>query len=98
MNKIQKRFYKMFDIPKIQLSYPDNIEPFYPEIDEDMYMELLLVILKYWRGEYNIFQKTRDEVHLEILSDICYLIDGLIDTPEKRLIKKKVLKIFRRYV
>ena len=38
MNKIQKRFYKMFDIPKIQLSYPDNIEPFYPEIDEEIYM------------------------------------------------------------
>lgn len=57
MNKIQKRFYKMFNIPKIQLSYPDNMEPFYPEIDEEMYMELLLIILKYWRSEYNIFQK-----------------------------------------
>ena len=98
MNKIQKRFYKMFNISKIQLSYPDNIEPFYPEIDEEIYMELLLIILKYWRSEYSIFQKTRDGVHQEILSDICYLIDGLIDTPEKRLIKKKVLKIFRRYV
>ena len=98
MNKIQKRFYKMFNISKIQLSYPDNIEPFYPEIDEEIYMELLLIILKYWRSEYSIFQKTRIGVHQEILSDICYLIDGLIDTPEKRLIKKKVLKIFRRYV
>lgn len=98
MNKIQKRFYKMFNIPKIQLSYPDNMEPFYPEIDEDMYMELLLLVLKYWRGEYNIFQKTRDGLHLEILSDICYLIDGLIDTPKKRLIKRKVLEIFERYV
>lgn len=98
MNKIQKRFYKMFDIPKIQLSYPDNIEPFYPEINEEIYMELLLIILKYWRSEYNIFQKTRTGVHQEILSDICYLIDGLIDTPEKRLIKKKVSEIFERYV
>lgn len=98
MNKIQKRFYKMFNIPKIQLSYPDNIEPFYPEIDEEMYMELLLVILKYWRSEYNIFQKTKNGVHLEILSDICYLVDGLIDTPEKRAIKRKVSEIFERYV
>ena len=98
MNKIQKRFYKMFDIPKIQLSYPDNIEPFYPEIDEEIYMELLLIVLKYWRSEYNIFQKTRAGVHREILSDICYLIDGLIDTPEKRLIKRKVSEIFERYV
>ena len=98
MNKIQKRFYKMFNIPKIQLSYPDNIEPFYPEIDEEIYMELLLIILKYWRSEYNIFQKTRTGVHQEILSDICYLVDGLIDTPEKRLIKRKVLEIFERYV
>lgn len=98
MNKIQKRFYKMFDIPETQLSYPDNIEPFYPEIDEEMYMELLLIILKYWRSEYSIFQKTRTGVHQEILSDICYLIDGLIDTPEKRLIKRKVSKIFERYV
>ena len=98
MNKIQKRFYKMFDIPKIQLSYPDNIEPFYPEIDEEIYMELLLIVLKYWRSEYSIFQKTRAVVHQEILSDICYLVDGLMDTPEKRLIKKKVLEIFERYV
>ena len=59
-------------------------------------MELLLIILKYWRSEYNIFQKTRTGVHQEILSDICYLIDGLIDTPEKRLIKRKVSKIFER--
>ena len=98
MNKIQKRFYKIFDIPKIQLSYPDNIEPFYPEIDEEIYMELLLIVLKYWRSEYSIFQKTRAGVHQEILSDICYLVDGLMDTPEKRLIKKKVLEIFERYV
>lgn len=98
MNKIYKRFYTMFNISKIQLSYPDNIEPFYPEIDEEMYMELLIIILKYWRGEYSIFQKTRAGIHQEILSDICYLIDGLIDTPEKRLIRKKVLGIFERYV
>ena len=56
MNKIQKRFYKMFDIPKIQLSYPDNMEPFYPEIDEEIYIELLLIVLKHWRSEYIIFQ------------------------------------------
>lgn len=98
MNKVQKRFYKMFNIPKIQLSYPDNIEPFYPKIDEEIYMELLLIILKYWRSEYNIFSKTRTGAHREILSDMCYLIDGLIDTPQKRLIKRKVLKIFERYV
>ena len=98
MNKVQNRFYKMFNIPKIQLSYPDNIKAFYPEIDEEIYMELLLIILKYWRSEYNIFQKTRTGVHREILSDMCYLIDGLIDTPQKRLIKRKVLKIFERYV
>ena len=98
MNKIQKRFYKMFNIPKIQLSYPDNIEPFYPEIDEEIYMELLLIILKYWRSDYNMFQNTRTGVHQEILSDICYLIDGLIDTPEKRSIKRKVSEIFERYV
>ena len=98
MNKIQKRFYKMFNIPKIQLSYPDNIKPFYPEIDEEMYMELLLIILKYWRCEYNIFQKTREGVHLEILSDLCYKVDGLIDSPEKRAIRRKVLKVFEKYI
>lgn len=98
MNKIQKRFYKMFNIPKIQLSYPDNMEPFYPEIDEEMYMELLLIILKYWRSEYNIFQKTRNGVHSEILSDVCYLVDGLINTPEKRAIRRSVLKVFEKYI
>ena len=45
LNKILERFYRMFEIPKVKLDYPDNFDEFYPEITDEMYIKLLLLKL-----------------------------------------------------
>lgn len=90
-----KRFYKMFNIQPIQLDYPDNFDEFYPEITDSMYIELLLLNVKYWRSDYILKNKTEKTLKAEILSDCCYMIDGLIKSKEKDKIIKQVQKIIR---
>ena len=43
IDRYLRRFYRLFNIKPIQLDYPDNIDAFYPEITDEMYMELLLI-------------------------------------------------------
>ena len=93
LNSCLKRFYKFFKIPKIKLDYPDNFDEFYPEITDSMYIELLSLNIKYWRSDYVLKNKNPKTVKAEILSDCCYLIDGIIKSPEKNEIIKKVQKI-----
>lgn len=95
LNKILKRFYKMFKIPKVKLDYPDNFDEFYPEITDEMYIELLLLNVKFWRSDYVLRNKNKTGLKCEILSDCCYMIDGLIKSPEKDRIIKKVQKILK---
>ena len=40
MNKIDE-LYKMAGVEKIELSYPDNIDPFYPEFTEEKQLKLI---------------------------------------------------------
>ena len=90
-----KRFYRLFKIPKIKLDYPDNFDEFYPEITDSMYIELLLLNIKYWRSDYILVNRNIKTLKGEILSDCCYMIDGMIKSPEKNKIIKKVQKILR---
>ena len=90
-----RRFYRLFDIKPIQLDYPDNIDEFYPEITDEMYMELLLINIKHWRSEYILKNTSKASLKCEILSDCCYMVDGLIKSPEKSKIIKKVQKIVK---
>ena len=93
LNKVLERFYRMFKISKIKLDYTDNFDEFYPEITDEMYIKLLLLNIKYWRSDYILKSMNKTNLKGEILSDCCYMIDGLIKSPEKNKIIKKVHKI-----
>ena len=95
LNKILKRFYRMFEIPKVKLDYLNNLDEFYPEITDEMYIKLLLLNVKYWRSDYILVSTDKTNLKGEILSDCCYMIDGLIKSPEKNKIIKKVQKILK---
>lgn len=95
LNKILERFYRMFKISKIKLDYPDNFDEFYPEITDEMYIKLLLLNIKSWRSDYILVSTNKTNLKGEILSDCCFMIDGLIKSPEKNKIIKKVQKILK---
>ena len=98
MGKLEKqleRFYRMFKIPKVKLDYPDNFDEFYPDITDEMYIELLALNIKTWRDNYILVNTTKTDLKCEILSDCCYMVDGLIKSPEKDKIIKKVRKIIK---
>ena len=95
LNKILERFYRMFEIPKVKLDYPDNFDEFYPEITDEMYIKLLLLNVKSWGSDYILVSTNKTNLKGEILSDCCYMIDGLIKSPEKNKIIKKVQKILK---
>lgn len=90
LNSYLRRFYKLFNIKPIQLDYPDNMDEIYPEITAEMYIELLLLNVKYWRSDYVLKNVSKVGLKCEILSDCCYMIDGLIKSPEKNKLIKKV--------
>ena len=95
LEKQLKRFYRLFDIKPIQLDYPDNFDKFYPEITNEMYIELLALNIKSWRDDYILRNTNKTDLKCEILSDCCYMVDGLIKSPEKNKIIKKVRKIIK---
>lgn len=95
LNKILERFYRMFEIPKVKLDYPDNFDEFYPEITDEMYIKLLLLNIKSWRSDYILVSTNKTNLKGEILSDCCFMIDGFIKSPEKNKIIKKVQKILK---
>ena len=95
LNKVLERFYRMFKISKIKLDYPDNFDEFYPEITDEMYIKLLLLNIKYWRSDYILKSMNKTNLKGEILSDCCYMVDGLIKSPEKDKIIKEVQKILK---
>ena len=95
LDKQLERFYRLFNIKPIQLDYPDNMLGIYPEISDEMYIELLLLNIKSWRDDYILRNMTKTDLKCEILSDCCYMIDGLIKSPEKNKIIKKVRKIIK---
>lgn len=95
IDKCSKRFYRLFNIKPIQLDYPDNMDEFYPEITDEMYIELLSLNIKHWRSDYVLRNTTKLSLKSEILLDCCYLVDGLIKSPEKNKIIKKVQKIIK---
>ena len=98
MGKLEKqleRFCKFFGIKPIQLDYPDNMDDIYPEITDEMYIKLLLLNIKSWRDDYILRNTTKTDLKCEILSDCCYMVDGLIKSPEKNKIIKKVRKIVK---
>lgn len=95
LNRVLKRFYRMFGIPKVKLDYPDNFDEFYPEITDEMYIELILLNVKFWRDDYVLRNINKTDLKCEILSDCCYMIDGLIKSPEKDKIIKKVQRILK---
>ena len=98
MGKLEKqleRFYRLFGIKPIQLDYPDNFDEFYPDITDEMYIELLVLNIKTWRDDYILRNITKTDLKCEILSDCCYMVDGLIKSPEKNKIIKMVRKIIK---
>lgn len=95
LDKHLKRFYKNFNIKPIQLDYPDNMPEIYPEITDEMYIELLLLNIKFWRDDYVLQNINKTYLKCEILSDCCYMVDGLIKSPEKNKLIKKVQKIIK---
>lgn len=98
MGKLEKqleRFYRFFGIKPIQLDYPDNFGEFYPDITDKMYIELLALNIKSWRADYILMNANKTDLKCEILSDCCYMVDGLIKSPEKNKIIKKVRKIIK---
>ena len=95
LNKILERFYRMFEIPKVKLDYPDNFDEFYPEITDEMYIKLLLLNVKSWRSNYILVSTNKTNLKGEILLDCCFMIDGFIKSPEKNKIIKKVQKILK---
>lgn len=96
LDKHLKRFYKNFNIKPIQLDYPDNMSEIYPEITDEMYIELLLLNIKFWRDDYVLQNINKTYLKCEILSDCCYMVDGLIKSPEKNKLIKKVQKIIKK--
>ena len=95
LDKQLERFYRLFDIKPIQLDYPDNFDEFYPDITDEMYIELLLLNIKFWRDDYILKNINKTDLKCEILSDCCYMVDGLIKSPEKNKIIKMVRKIIK---
>lgn len=98
MEKLEKqleRFYRMFKISKVKLDYPDNFDEFYPEITDEMYMELLLLNIKSWRDNYILVNTNKTDLKCEILSDCCYMVDVFMKPPEKNKIIKRVQKIIK---
>ena len=98
MGKLEKqleRFYRMFKISKVKLDYPDNFDEFYPDITDEMYIKLLLLNVKFWRSDYILVSTNKTDLKCEILSDCCYMVDGLIKSPEKNKLIKKVQKIIK---
>lgn len=95
LDKHLKLFYKNFNIKPIQLDYPDNMPEMYPEITDEMYIELLLLNIKFWRDDYVLKNINKTDLKCEILSDCCYMVDGLIKSPEKNKLIKKVQKIIK---
>lgn len=95
LDKQLERFYRLFDIKPIQLDYPDNMPEMYPEITDEMYIELLLLNIKFWRDDYILKNINKTDLKCEILSDCCYMVDGLIKSPEKNKIIKMVRKIIK---
>lgn len=95
LDKHLERFYKLFEIRPMQLDYPDNMDEMYSEITDEMYIELLLLNIKYWRSDYVLKNVSKVALKCEILSDCCYMVDGLIKTPEKNKIIKEVQKILK---
>lgn len=95
LNKVLERFYRMFKIPKVKLDYPNNFDEFYPEITDEMYIKLLLLNVKFCRSDYILVSTNKTNLKGEILSDCCYMIDGLIKSPEKNKIIKEVQKILK---
>ena len=45
MNKIEEKFFKIFEIKPKELEYPDNFE-YYPEITDRILLELMEILLK----------------------------------------------------
>lgn len=95
LNNCLKRFMALYKIPKVKLDYPDNFDEFYPEITDSMYIKLLALSVKYWRRSYVLVGCTPEMLKAEILSDCCYMIDGLVRSPEKNKIIKEVRKIIQ---
>lgn len=95
LNKILERFYRILEIHKVKLDYPDNFDEFYPEITDEMYIKLLLLNVKYWGSNYILVSTNKTNLKGEILSDCCYMIDGLIKYPEKNKIIREVKKILK---
>ena len=95
LDKQLERFYRLFDIKPTQLDYPDNMPEMYPEITDEMYIELLLLNIKFWRDDYILENISKTDLKCEILSDCCYMVDGLIKSPEKNKIIKMVRKIIK---
>ena len=65
MGKLEKqleRFYKFFGIKPIRLDYPDNFDEFYPDITDEMYIELLLLNIKSWRDDYILRNITKTDL------------------------------------
>lgn len=93
LDKHLKRFYKNFNIKPIQLDYPDNMPEIYPEITDEMYIELLLLNIKFWRDDYVLQNINKTYLKCEILSDCCYMVDGLIKSQRKINLLKRYKKL-----
>ena len=94
--------YMLYEVPKIELDYPDNIEPFYPEFTKEKQLELWKYLL---RQDLNIQYYYVDKKYGFVLADeeefffehkrFEVALAKLVTYLKKRLNKKEVRKILK---
>ena len=94
--------YMLYEVPKIELDYPDNIEPFYPEFTKEKQLELWKYLL---RQDLNIQYYYVDKKYGFVLADeeefffehkrFEVALAKLVIYLKERLNKKEVRKILK---
>lgn len=98
VTKLEEEFFECFDIPKTELDYPDNFDPFYPEITDNMYLRLICA-LNETTGQIltsKYIKPLRGEVLRKCINEIKNpVIDENKDYYYNKLLYDRVRKIFR---
>ena len=98
-SKLEKEFFKYYDIKEKELSYPDNFTC-YPEITDKCILELI-VLLSSKTTILKAVQISVDNVkELKecLLKELVYLLkDSYISEKCKNNLKKQVQKIIKKY-
>lgn len=79
-NETEKKFFDAFGIEPIGFNFENWSKHEYPKITDSILLKLIcLLVAYYWKTKEHYYLTALDDEYLrkEILSDACYVIDGM---------------------